>query len=74
MTFGGVGSSSAVSSFAAGPLRAYGQPAKLWATKRSTPTARPADNRWSVPSVRRRLVSSKDCSNLRRSMSLSAVS
>ena len=66
---GGSGSNGASSPFTGPPVRAAGQPAKLWATKRLAPTARPAASRWSVPSVRRRFVVSKKRSMWRMSNS-----
>ena len=49
------------------PVRSAGQPAKLWATNRRAPTARAAESRMSVPSVRSRLVWAKSRSKWRRS-------
>jgi hypothetical protein len=63
---GGSGSSGSSSLFTRPPVRANGHPAKLCATKRRTPTACPADSRWSVPSVRRRSVSAKSRSMWRK--------
>jgi phosphatidylserine/phosphatidylglycerophosphate/cardiolipin synthase-like enzyme len=54
-----VGSSGSSSLFTGPPVRAYGHAPSLWATNRRTSTARPADSRWSVPSIRRRLASAK---------------
>src|SRR4051794_35355930 len=66
---GGSGSKNASSLFTGPPLRAADQPPKLCATKRRVPIARPAASRWSVPSVRRRLVVSKKRSMWRMSNS-----
>ena len=65
--FGGSGSSGSSSVFTGPPTRANGHPAKLWATKRRAPTARPAESRLSVPSVRSRLVTAKTRSRWRGS-------
>ena len=74
MSFGGSGSSGALSSLAAPPSRAYGQPPKLCATNRRAPASRAAASRMSVPSVRRRLVAAKPRSRLRVSSAAIAVS
>ncbi len=66
---GGCWSSGSSSDLTGPPTRAYGHAPKLWATIRSTPFSRAAATRWSVPSVRRRLVVAKERSNLRRSRS-----
>ena len=65
---GGSGSSASSSVLTGPPARANGHPAKLWATTRLAPAARAASTRWSVPSVRRRLVAANPWSNLRRSV------
>ena len=52
----GFGSSGSSSVFTGPPTRSYSQAAKLCATNRCTPIAFPAARRWSVPSVRSRLV------------------
>ena len=63
---GGSGSSGSSSVLTGPPTRANGQPVKLWATKRRAPAARAAASRWSVPSVRRRLVVAKPSSKRRK--------
>ena len=63
---GGSGSSGSSSDLTGPPTRANGHPAKLWATNRLAPAARAASSRWSVPSVRRRLLAANPWSNLRR--------
>jgi hypothetical protein len=65
---GGSGSSGSSSVLTGPPTRAKGQPAKLWATNRLDPAARAAASRWSVPTVRRRLVSANPSSSLRKSV------
>ena len=47
------------------PVRAYDNETKLCATNRRTPTACPAESRWSVLSVRRRLVGARSRSRWR---------
>jgi hypothetical protein len=53
---GGSGSRGSASVCTGPPARAKRNAAKLCATKRRAPTARPAARRWSVASVRSRLV------------------
>src|SRR5215471_15432871 len=55
----GEGSSGSSSPFTVPPVRAYGNAPFLCATNRRTPTACPADSRWSVPSARSRLAGAK---------------
>ena len=71
---GGAVSSGSFSDFTIPPVRAYGHGAKLCATKRFTPTARPAASRWSVPFVRSSFVGAKSRSMRRGLKSLIAVS
>jgi hypothetical protein len=52
--------------------RAYGQPAKLCATNLSTPDACAAASKLSVPTVRRRFVSSNTSSNFRKLLPIPA--
>ena len=66
---GGSRSSGASSPLTASPSRAYGQPAKLCHTSRVAPASRAAASRWSVPSVRSRLVMANALSKLRPSLS-----
>ena len=63
---GGSGSNGSSSVLTGPPTRALGHPAKLWATRRLAPAARAAASRWSVPSVRSRLVAANPASNLLR--------
>src|SRR3954453_16884095 len=56
MAPGGLGSRGSASVCTGPPVRAYRKAPKLCATNRRAPTARPAARRWSVPSVRSRLV------------------